>query len=70
MFRHQAQLPIDIMCGSSPTEAISPTEYAAQLQTSLPRTFSHVCENQTIIYTAHNQQKEQYDQVNHSNQMT
>ena len=55
MFGCEARLPVDIMFGLSPTDAISPNEYAAQLQNSLRQAFQRV---RTNLATAHNRQKQ------------
>ena len=66
MFGREARLPVDIMFGPSPTDTISPSEHAAQLQTSLRLAFQRVRDNLT---TAHNRQKQHYDQHVHGKQL-
>ena len=62
MFGCEARPPVDIMFGSSPAKAVSPSQYASNLQTSLCHAFSAVREN---LATAQRRQKDNYDKLVH-----
>ena len=62
MFGREARLPVDLMFGPSPTDTTSPNEYTAQLQLSLREAYRRV---RTNLTTAHNRQKDYYDQRIH-----
>jgi transposase InsO family protein len=62
MFGREARLPVDLMFGPSPTDTTSPNEYTAQLQLSLREAYQRV---RTNLTTAHNRQKDYYDQRIH-----
>ena len=58
----EARLPVDLMFGPSPTDTTSPNEYMTQLQVSLREAYQRV---RTNLTTAHNRQKEYYNQRIH-----
>jgi len=58
MFGHEAYFPVDLIYGSSPDSPSSPSQYAAQLTSSLPEAYA--C-TRTRMQTEHRLPKECYD---------